>query len=327
MILDCAALYERFLNDDPDLVPPQKAKNRNQKYIKNTLKYLEDFLTCLSDNGYRLSHTHISAVDDRAVTHFHNYLEERYEKQEIGETTWNRYITTCRIWFKTLNSLGYDLKNPFYGITAKLEDTDPQFLEMTEFEKLLKSINHENGWTTRGVKKIERLNYYRDWLKNYLLLSVFVGARTEEIANLRWSNVQDNYIAFLNQKVNRGGKTKKVVREYIYIHSQLAQLLASMDQTDPEDYILVPEWENRKQLQTFVSKAFSHFIKVAGIDKEVTLYNLRHTFINTVYAVVGEKFLGTLNKKETAIKHYLSKKKKIESPTGNVFSLDIESYI
>jgi len=122
MILECAALYEQYLRDDPEVVPPHKAKHRSEKHIKEAVKYIRSFLVCLKENGYKLSHTHINAVNDDAVGLFYDHLEQRFNKGEIGEVSYNRPIIRCRSWINTLISyFDYELENAFENVTRKTE--------------------------------------------------------------------------------------------------------------------------------------------------------------------------------------------------------------
>jgi len=325
MVLPAAALYEKYLRDDPDLVPIQKAKNRDSHYIRDTVQYIKTFLLCLQENGYKLSHTHLSAIDDQAVTYFYNHLEDRYEKEEIGVDTWNRHITACRNWLSVLHrEFDYDIKNPFYNIIAKQKDYDPQFLEMEEFSKFLQFVNDQNGWSTKGKTRVERINYYRSGLKELYIMSAFIGARPKELLLLTWHNIIPNYVVVTNSKLennlNYQGK-----KEYIYIHPDLATVLAHLrsHSKSEDDYVLFPDWSNRKGLQEFASKAFKHFIKKSGITKKVTFYNLRHTYINALFALIGEEGLDLHHNKETAIRHYLSKKRKLNlQKDKRLFNID-----
>lgn len=330
LVPQCAGLYYKYLCDDPELVPEQKAKHRDKKYIDNTTGYIKTFLRILKKNGYNLSHTHISAIDDKAVTFLYNHLEERFNAEEIGSVTWNRHITACRNWISTLiKEFGYKLDNPFYNITAKTEETDPEFLEMEELDKFLSVITPKNAWGTKGKKKVERVNHYRPGLQELYILDAFIGARPNELFILTWHNVIPNYVVVTNSKLTNNAKYKGK-KEYVYIHPDLARVLAvlrSRAKSDDE-YIIFPDWENRKRLQDFASKAFAHFFTQTDIKKEVTFYNLRHTYVNALYNLIGEEGLNLHHSKETAIKHYLSKKKKLDLQEGKrLFTIELDSYI
>jgi hypothetical protein len=54
------------------------------------------------------------------------------------------------------------------------------------------------------------------------------------------------------------------------------------------EYILFPERNVKtKTIMNDLSKAFSHYIKESGIEKEVSLKNLRKTYISWVNRVMG----------------------------------------
>ncbi len=327
MLLPCAGLYEKYLKDDPELVPAHQAKHRSKKYIGNTMEYVRSFLDCLRNNGYKISHTHISAVNPQAIGLFYGYLEDRYHSGEIGEVTWNKHFKACLYWFRYLQSLEIITANPFERITLKPETTDPQFVELKELEDLLDLITPENGIGTRG-KDHHTVDHYRPWLKTYILVSVFIGGRPDQIVNLRWSQWKDDYIILDNSKINNA-KNERGNKNYVYVHPELAELLAILSKgAGPNDFILVPEYRNRAILKNFVSRSFKHYWRQLGSEKDLSLNNLRHTYINAIINVIGEEGFSVHNKKETAIRHYLSKKKKLDLEKGkSLFNIDVKTAI
>lgn len=316
LILDCAALFEKYLNDDPHIVLSHKAKNLSKHYVRDTVRYVKEFLNCLKNSAYKLSETHINAVDDRAVAIFYEYLQERFANGEIGPVTWNHTIKACDYWIKTLirefdYQIKYEITNPFDGVKFKKKVDDPQYLEFHELREFLEVITPENGMSTKGSKN-EKVSYYRPWLRKYFLISAFIGGRPIETAQATWLDVIEDHI-WLRTNKGGGGISK------IYIHPELAELLSPMHaKASEEDFILVPEWENRKSLITFCSKAFIHYLRQTSIRKKVSFYNLRHTYINTLYHVIGEEALTVHHSKEVAIQHYLSKKKRVDMQEGKV---------
>ncbi len=319
LLLEAAAYYERYLNDDKEIVLNHERKNRDKDYIKDLVHYIRTFLKVLQQNGIEVSRAHVSVISPQAVSYFHSYLQLRYEAGEIGPVTWNKHMTACKYWVKFLQLKGIVQDNPFTSVKLKREPTDPQFAEIGEIETLISIITPENGIGTKGVRRIETVNFFRPWLADYLLGSVLIGGRPGEIAELRWSSIANNYVTIDNNKINRAKNEQSNVN-YVYINPELALLLAklSKDQNEADGYVFVPEHTNRKSLRSFVAKAFKHYWKQVNPDKDLSLNNLRHTYINAIYNRIGEKGLSVHNKKETAIKHYLSKKKRLDLEEGQV---------
>jgi integrase len=328
-ILQCAAVYEAYLKDDSRYVQSHQVKNLDEEYIKTTIQQLKTFLSVLQFNNIQLSTLSIGAIDDQMVGMFHSQLEKRYQDEEIGAVTYNRYMKTCRYFVSYIaKTYRLNIDNPFERVQPKKQFKDPQILELNELETLLSCITPDNAIGYKGSKK-HTVNYYREWLPLYLTVSVFIGGRPGEIARLRWTDVQGEYIIIRNEKVD---KKERVTghKNYIHIHPDLAEVLLQLEpqMKSIDDYILVPEWANRKTLIKFISKAFHHYLtKHSGIDKDVTLYNLRHTYINAIYNMIGEDGLSIHNKKETAIKYYLSKKRRHELQAGKrLFNIDKSLY-
>jgi integrase len=324
LLLDCAAMYEKYLHDDPALVQAHQVKGLDPKYIQNTLHYIHQFLAQLKVNGYRLSHTTIQAIDQTAIAWFFSYLQDRIKKKEIGSVTFNKHIKANREWFNYLADQSIVATNPFKEVKLKTERTDPQLITTGELKQLLAIITPANGYGFRGTDK-KKISHHRDWLKSYLLLSVFIGGRPDQVANLRWKDWTDEYITLQNEKVNRLKKEAGNV-VYIFIHPELADLLAilSKGMQSENDFILVPDHENRKTLKNFVSRAFQHYWQQLGIDKNVTLNNLRHTYVNAILETIGESGIGIHHKKETAVRHYLSKKKRLDLEKGqSLFDVNV----
>jgi integrase len=328
LLIQCAAFYEKYLKDDPAIVPEHKAAHRGERYIEYEIKYIKTFINCIKSKGINPSLINISAIDDRSVAIFYNYLEKRFKAEEIGAVTWNKHMKACTKWFNCLVEHEIVLMNPFKGVKLKTERTDPEFVELHELDGLLDIITPDNAISYRG-KEDHTVNNYRPWLKTYILTSVFIGGRPDQMVNLRWRDWQGDYIIMDNGKVNRL-KNEKGNKVYIYVHPELAELLSmlSPQSLSENDYVLVPEWKNRAILKNFVSRAFKHYWRQIGSEKDISLNNLRHTYINAVLNVIGEEGINIHNRKETAIKHYLSKKKRLTLEQGKtLFNINVKASI
>lgn len=328
LLIQCAAFYEKYLKDDQSIVPEHKAGHRSAGYIRDEIKYIKTFINCLKNHGHNTSHMNVSDVDDHSVALFYKHLQQRYNEEEIGGVTWNKHFKACNKWFTCLIAHDIIFINPFKGVKLKTERTDPEFLELHELDQLLSIITPENAISYRGTQD-QTVNNYRPWLKAYILISVFVGGRPAQMVNLKWKDLQGDYICLENGKVNRL-KNEKGNKVYIYVHPELAELLSILasKSISEDDHILVPEWKNRPILQKFVSKSFKHYWRKTDSKKNLSLNNLRHTYINAVLNVIGEEGINIHNRKETAVKHYLSKKKRLSLEEGKtLFNMDVSASI
>ena len=98
---------------------------------------------------------------------------------------------------------------------------------------------------------------------------------------------------FRNLKVERIKKLGNTPKKYVPINKDLEDLLVDMGMNkieNPNDFILCPDRNcNSKTLMDRISKSFSHYKNGAGIDKDVSLKNLRKTYITWVNQVMGNE--------------------------------------
>jgi len=128
-----------------------------------------------------------------------------------------------------------------------------------------------------------------------------------------------------NFKVNRIQKANTYY-SYTPVTADLADLLLKFDVTNQDDYIVAPEITSRYSLKKFISKAFTHYWRVAGLKRKVSFKNLRKTYETQLTAAIGEKAMFVKHHDDkTAIKHYLGKKELLES-TKDVRLYDISSW-
>jgi hypothetical protein len=80
---------------------------------------------------------------------------------------------------------------------------------------------------------------------------------------------------------------------------------------NPNDYFLCPERRcNSQTLMDKVSKSFTHYRNGAGIDKDVSLKNLRKTYITWVNQAMGNEtgLLTSHSTQEVLGRYYLDPK-------------------
>ena len=141
--------------------------------------------------------------------------------------------------------------------------------------------------------------------KSQFKFSLLTGERRDGIVLLKWKDVKENYIGIPNWKLNRNHRAKREYTSYAPITQDLAELLLTFKIGDPEEYIIQPEKINRETLKRFITRSFSHFWKVSGIEKEATFKVLRKTYVTRMKEVFGELAKGIKHTNETTEKrHY-----------------------
>ncbi|MFV8392471.1 hypothetical protein [Flavobacterium sp. LB2P6] len=118
------------------------------------------------------------------------------------------------------------------------------------------------------------------------------------------------FFKIANRKVNKIKKTEEY-NKYIPINEDLFDLLLELGyeiNKNTNDYILFPERTVKaKTIMDALSKSFSHYVKESGVEKHVSLKNLRKTYITWMYRVMGKNTgLLTSHSGEKILKdHYI----------------------
>ncbi len=188
------------------------------------------------------------------------------------------------------------MKNPFGSyIPKKITPNEILTLSQKEFFAILKAID-----TADPIQKLggtgKRKNMYKPYLKDGFMLMLLTGGRREEVVELKWGDIFtsiDNVKFFRshNLKVEKSKKVRNIYK-YIPINTDLFNLLENLGyykNKNTNEYIFYPERnESTKTIMNYLSKAFTHYKKAAGIEKEVSMKHLRKTYISWVNRVLGK---------------------------------------
>jgi len=187
-------------------------------------------------------------------------------------------------------------------------------LTKEEMVAVLASIDTADPYQTLGGK-CKRKNMFRTYLNDGFMLFLLTGGRREEVVDLKWSDIFISvkgvrFFQIPNLKSNRAQKVEHFYK-YIPINSDLYTFLESKgmsSKTGSKEFILYPERTVKtKTIMDDLSKAFTHYLKAAKVDKKVSLKNLRKTYITWVNQVM-EKDTGILTSHATQqvlVSHYI----------------------
>ena len=205
------------------------------------------------------------------------YINKRYEEDEIAAATTSIELRMLRQFFNTLIQMEYLEKNPCNGVKPiKQEDKSIRFLTTEEVEKLFKAIDDKN---------------YEDVFKTYL----HTGARKSEILapHFTWDDVD-----FKSRRIRLLGKGDK--RRTVPMNDTVYEILERRKETEKREYPFKFDYH-------YVYKKFKQYVEEAKLTS-VTLHTLRKTYgsllvQNGVDIFTVSKLLGHSSVKVTE-RHY-----------------------
>ncbi|HEX5168652.1 MAG TPA: site-specific integrase [Cyclobacteriaceae bacterium] len=186
-----------------------------------------------------------------------------------------------------------------------------------------KLIRENPAQRVRGIKPAETKREFLTWeevqrisktkcdvrkLKEAFLFSIMTGLRWSDIIKMTWSEVRGSnaegwYIRFQQQKTRD--------YEVLPIKKQARELLGKKGGADQRVFIGL-------KYSNYTNIALTRWMKVSGIDREITFHCARHTHATLllnqgVDIYVVSKLLGHKNIKTTEIYAKVSQTKKIEA--------------
>jgi integrase len=286
---DAVIKYREYLSGESKYA--HLKKNVSQGHIDESIR----FCWLLVENialRKNIKRTRPTDVDISDVSNFYKWAEENY-----SERYFNKCMIAIKAFFEYLIEIeNFDMKNPFRKYVRKVA-TPPTIDTITEeeFNKILEAVDKFNPMQELGGKG-ERKNRYRDYLKDGFYLFLLTGGRREEVVDLKWSNIytlDSGVKTFIveNLKVKRIKKNAKEYVKYFPINKDLEDYLNYMGMEEmlgKDEYILYPERDiSSKSIMDILSKSFTYYKDGAGITKNISLSNLRKTYISWHNQVLG----------------------------------------
>jgi hypothetical protein len=315
---------KRYLDYLQDIgVPEQEKKNLTPDYVKDQTRYIMRFIKLVKRKENTISNFPVNAVHTDHVTDFYKFLK----KEDYAQRTYNAHMQGVKYFFNyVIKDLKIAMANPLERVKMPEVHYDPEIIPVEEFEQFLSAITPKSGMGIKGSNGIHKVNYYRPWLKKVFVLSLLIGERLDGVVLLKWSHIEGNFFKIPNFKVNRIQKVDKYY-SYTPITADLAELLLQFEMTRDEDYIVAPEHVSRYSLKKFVSKAFTHYWRVAGLKRKVSFKNLRKTYETRLTSAIGAQAMFVKHTDDkTAMKHYLAKDELLKA-TKDVRLYDISSWL
>ena len=267
-------------------------KNVSEEHIDECVRYCKKFVENLSltKNLKRTRPTDILIED---VSNFYVWAEENYSSK-----TFNKCFIALRAFFEFLIEIeNIEMKNPFRKFVPKsVTPSSIDIITEDEFNQVLAAVDTFNPFITLGGKG-EKKNLYKPYLKDGFKLFLLTGGRREEVVDLKWSDIYSTpqgvkLFIIDNLKVKRMKKNNKECKKYIGINVDLEDFLIELGMNEKigtDEYILYPNrTSTTKTIMTDLSRGFSHYKEGAGIKKDISLSNLRKTYLTWHHQVLGD---------------------------------------
>jgi integrase len=288
-VLGAIVKYNQYLNGISQYAHLRKDVSKG--HIDEMIRFCRFFAKILKHN-YNIERMRIVDVSQQDVADFYVWAEEHYSPK-----TFNKCLAGLKGFFDFLIEVEeVEMKNPFRKYVRKfVPQSDIMTINKDEFELIIQAVDNYSPYCVLGGKG-ERKNLYRPYLKDGFKLFLLSGGRREEVVDLKWSSIfeSDNKIKFFrieNLKVSRIMK-KETVYKYIPITDDLFDFLKELgyeEKRNTDEYILFPQrYEKTKTMMDVLSKSFTHYRIGSGIEKEISLSDLRKTYISWVNNQLGD---------------------------------------
>lgn len=312
-IVDAVLKYYQYLDGKHKY--SHKQKNVSEGHRDECIRHCGFFVDTLKSSK-NVATMRVVNTTQGDVARFYDWATEKY-----SDSTFNKCFRNLKAFYKFLIDIEeIDMKNPFEIYVPKLVSKNKiQTLSKKEFNDILNAVDTCDPIHILGGKG-ERKNKYQPYLKDAFKLFLLTGGRNEEVVNLRWSDIliTMNNIKFFeveNHKTKRQNisknRVKSVAPKYFPINSDLFELLMNLgyeEKKNTDDFILCPNrTEKFETIISNVSKGFTHYRIGAGIKKDVSLRNLRKTYLSWVQVVMNKdtRILSSHTSDEVLEKHYL----------------------
>jgi len=319
---DCFNLYIDFLNNKD--VPTHKQKKRDPDHIRKVELTFGLYKEALQRHGIKTDILKFVDVNDEMIGFVHDHF---LNDMELANKTYNNRMAFLRTFTShIIEEYKLDYKNPFYGVNTLLVTPKVTSVRENEFNDLLKIVTPENGIEKRKQKGRENLRtttWFKPWLKFAFRLGLFTGGRSEDVVELKWTDVilgedgKFDTLKTIDYKIDNANSNKTSAKERMFKHfaitKELGDLLLEMGYQHykgSDKYLIAPDDNlKRSNVARIISGAFTHYYRQLNTGREVTYRNLRKTFMTSALSQFGASSTALTNHKNISmtVKHYQDK--------------------
>ncbi|MCO6473153.1 MAG: tyrosine-type recombinase/integrase [Melioribacteraceae bacterium] len=275
--------------------------------------YIRGNRTAFNQLGSYLGNIYLKQLNVKAVDAF---INSTYQRSPQAAATYYRILKAA---FNKAVQWNYLIDNPFNKIKApRLKKNLPVFINETELNIILDFVSE-------------------DYLKNLYLFAFHTGLRAGEIVNLKWCSVslseriitlkQSNTYTTKNRKeriIPINSTVYQLLSEIYPIERQIDNILGYSNNKLKADYIFYRIREVKLRTD-FVSKKFKRAVRKAGLNHQIHLHTLRHSFASNlvqrgVSLIIIKELLGHSDYRTSQIYSHLQQsnlKNAVEKLTNN----------
>lgn len=295
------------------------SRSRSKGHQNNVKKIFKNFIISIEKNGYS---KYTFKPEDLTLAIVREFLKH-INSLHISDRYYNMHLSCMTTLYNFLNKkVHLEIVNYFISFSKQSVYSNPKSASKEDIEELLNVITPENGEYQHSSGK-ER-NYYRPWLKHFVQVAYFIGARREDLVNLKYTDIIEDkngepfIINVQNRKSqrNRDSKNKSEIEHVRIIPSGIfpafKKVLYDMgyDSYKNKDLYLfdIDETMNRETLTKFISKAVSHFFKKTT-NSDLRFKNFRKTFATQIDLQLNgdADILVDHSDRKVTEKHYIDK--------------------
>lgn len=289
---------------------------------KNLIKDFLDYCKATSKTG---------SMSENKLSKIKRFVVQLYDITQINLYEQNKESVIHFIGLLNSSNRAKWTKNETKVYVRKFLKWHYKNLDMFDFIKLdgnrevnPQKINEKAFLTEEELEKM--LRYAQNFKeKAYLFLAYESGARPQEMAQLRWKDVdfKDGFadITFYS------GKTKhsrvfpvKRTREFLW---EWKQNYPFMD-VKPNDFIFVSRWRDKSMSTTGLNKIVKRMAEKSGVNKDVWNYLFRHARATELYDQLPTKIVEQLlgHKNMFHVYHNVSNRKAREQLLEKIYKVE-----
>lgn len=233
-------------------------QGKSSNSIKSLKKDLEQFKDYIGENNEIESLDEIDPIFIRGLT-------LSYQKDKIGKRSINRKHSSLRVFFKYLKKNGIIKRDISALITSpSFEAEEPDVLSRDEIEKLRDAISLKNWSGIRDRAMLEVL--YSTGITSQELLSLGENVIDMEKREMKIGNSKGSRTVFFSERAKE------------YLKRYLGAKKIKHGERYSADVVFVNGSAKRLSDRS-LRRIVDRYADRAGIEREISPYSLRHTFI------------------------------------------------